>query len=292
MRKRFWYLPLAVLLLAGLLLVVYLNHHSLAVLSPEGPISSKERGLMSLAILLSIIVVVPVYIMTIAIVWKYRERNHSKSKYTPDWDRSWLFETIWWGIPLIIISILSVATWQSSHTLDPYRSLTASKQPLTIQVISLDWKWLFIYPQQQIASVNYVAIPTDTPINFEITSDTVMNSFWIPQLGGQIYAMPGMSTELHLMAGKPGSYRGSSANISGKGFAGMNFMTVASNTADFGHWVDSVRESNTTLDQSTYQQLARPSNVSVSTYAQADRKLYDAVMMKYMMPPSATGVQQ
>lgn len=241
---------------------------------------------MAFAMLLSIIVVVPVFALTIWIVWKYRESNvRTKKKYQPDWDRSWLYESIWWGIPMTIILILSVVAWQSAHHLDPYRQLASDKKPLTIQVVSLDWKWLFIYPEQHVASVNQVAIPINTPVDFKITSDTVMNSFWIPQLGGQIYAMPGMVTQLHLMADKTGNYFGTPANITGKGFSTMTFRARASTAQGFEAWLKQAAASPDILNENAYQALAKPSeNNPVVYYSAIDPNLFDNIVMNYMMP--------
>lgn len=269
-------------------LVVYLSHYTFAVLQPAGQVGYKERQLLIFGVLLSVVVVIPTFALTIFIAWKYRESNHRPKKYNPDWDQSWLFESIWWGIPIVIIGILTVVVWHSSHTLDPYRPLASSEKPMTIQVVALDWKWLFIYPEQHIASVNLAQIPTGTPVDFEISSDTVMNSFWVPQLGGQIYAMPGMVTQLHLVADKPGSYNGSSANISGSGFAGMRFQVRAGSANDFSNWIAQARRSSQPLNVQSYNQLARPSKyVPVSYYSSVQNGLYTYTAMKYMEPMSA-----
>jgi cytochrome o ubiquinol oxidase subunit II len=265
----------------------YLHRTSIPVLEPAGQIGQKERNLMGVALLLSVIVVVPVYIMTIAIALKYRESNHQTKKvaYSPEWDHSRLFESIWWGIPIIIIAVLSVITWNSSHALDPYKPLASTQKPLTVQVVALDWKWLFVYPQQNVASVNLAEIPENTPVDFVITSDTVMNSFWIPQLGGQIYAMPGMSTQLHLEADKTGSFYGSSANISGEGFARMNFTARSVSGQAFNQWIASVKKSPMALDQTTYNRLAKPSTSNpVVYYSSVKDKLYDSIVVKYLEP--------
>ena len=190
---------------------------------------------MIFAALLSLVVVIPVFAMTIYIVWRYRESNQ-KAKYSPDWDHNSKVETIWWLIPTLLIVVLSVVTWNSSHSLDPFKPIKSSVKPLRVQVIALQWKWLFIYPEQGVASTNILELPVDRPINFEVTADAPMNSFWIPQLGGQIYAMAGMSTQLHLMASEAGTYAGASANLSGKGFAKMKFDTKA--VQFFGHEIE------------------------------------------------------
>jgi cytochrome o ubiquinol oxidase subunit 2 len=267
------------------LAVWYLHSHTISVLQPRGQIGQQERQLMWYAALLALVVITPVFVMTFVISMKYREGNKKKQKYNPNFDHHRGIEFIWWAIPLAIIAVLAVITWRSAHQLDPYKPLNSQKKPVTIQVVSLDWKWLFIYPDKHIATVNFVEFPTNTPINFEITSDTVMNSFWVPQLGGQIYAMPGMSTQLHLMADKNGDYAGSSANISGKGFSGMKFTARAASDADFSAWVQSTQHTSLQLDQTTYTALAKQSENNPWTYYRAPQTdLYDTIVDKYMMP--------
>lgn len=275
-----------VVIAIGLLSGYLLRHANFAVFNPKGEIGLKERNLIYEALLLSLFVVVPVFLLTFFIVWRYRDTNTKvTAKYSPDWDHSRLLETIWWGIPTILIVILSVMTWNSSHALDPFKVLNSTTRPLTIQVVALQWKWLFIYPEQHIASVNFVQFPTGTPVNFMITADAPMNSFWIPQLGGQVYAMPGMSTQLHLIASANGSYRGLSANLSGQGFAGMVFTAKTTSINDFNYWVSSVQNSPDSLSQTVYNNLALPSsNNAMTTYTAPDSQLYDNVMLKYMMP--------
>jgi len=262
-------------------------HHTLTVLSTKGQVGDRERHLIIIATLLMLIVVIPVYFLTFFIAWKYRSSN-KQARYEPDQDGNRALEITWWAIPGIIILILSVITWNSSHSLDPFRSLSSQGKPLKVQVIALPWKWLFIYPDQNVASVNFLQIPTDRDIDFSITSDAPMNSFWIPQLGGQIYAMAGMDTHLHLAANTPGDYQGVSANISGKGFAGMHFIARAGSQADFNSWVGDKRAESKPLDQPTYDQLAEPSeNDPVSFYNSVEPSLYDKVLLKYTVPNSA-----
>jgi cytochrome o ubiquinol oxidase subunit 2 len=282
-------LILPVILALGLLAggIWYLRDANFALLNPKGSIAHQERQLMLFASLLSLLVVVPVFALLFGIIWRYRVGN-KKAVYKPDWDGSKTLETIWWLVPSVLIIVLSVVTWNSSHKLDPYKPLQSAAKPLKVQVVALDWKWLFIYPEQNIASVNFLEVPTDRPINFEITSDAPMNSLWIPQLGGQIYAMPGMSTALHLQADTVGDYKGYSANISGKGFAGMTFTTRAVEQGNFDQWVESARRSPLTLSQDAYNKLARPSeNNKPVTYAAIQSGLYDTIIMKYMAMPAA-----
>ncbi len=276
----------------AVLVVWYFKNNSVAVLTPQGPIGQKERNLILLAVGLSLIVVIPVYVMLVSFAWKYRASNKN-ARYDPKFDHSRLVESIWWGVPLIIISILAVATWKSSNELDPFKPLASNVKPMTVQVVALQWKWLFIYPQQNFASVNLAEFPVNVPIDFEITADAPMNSFWIPKLGGQIYAMSGMSTHLHLMANRAGDYRGSSANISGEGFASMKFIARASSSGDFDNWVRQAQQSNSTLSLRSYTELAKPSkNGAVVYYSSVQNGLYNSIVTKFFDPtrkPSGEG---
>jgi cytochrome o ubiquinol oxidase subunit 2 len=269
-------------------IVWYVSSLHIAVLNPKGIIALKERNLLAFTTILGFIVVIPVFIMAIAIAWRYREGN-TKAAYTPNWSTNRLAESIWWGIPIVIILILSVVTWTSTHELDPQKALASDIKPLTIKVVALDWKWLFIYPEQNIATVNYIQFPAHTPITFDITADAPMNSFWIPQLGGQIYAMPGMTTHLHLDATENGDYQGSSANISGSGFATMKFTARASSASDFTTWVKQAKQSPDSLTMDAYAKLAAPSKSNPAhLYRSSAAGLYDTIVMKYMMPPAST----
>jgi cytochrome o ubiquinol oxidase subunit 2 len=262
----------------------YLHTKDIAVLNPKGTIAFKERRLMLVTVALGLLVIIPVYVMTFLFAWKYREGG-KKAKYSPELSGNAIAETIWWGIPTVIILTLSIITWQTSHSLDPRRQLASASQPLNIQVIALDWKWLFIYPQQEIASVNYLRIPVNTPVRFEITSDAPMNSFWIPQLGSQIYAMAGMSSQLNLMASQAGSYEGSSANLSGKGFADMRFTTDAVQQGQFDSWIESSRRMPGSLSTEEYKRLAKPSeDMAPQQFARVAPNLYQKVLLKYMAP--------
>jgi cytochrome o ubiquinol oxidase subunit 2 len=281
-------LGLGLLATAGVVVVAvrYLRQHTIAVLDPKGPIAAQERDLIVTATLIMLIVVIPVFVMTFAFAWKYRDGN-TKARYTPEWDHHSGLEFSWWAIPTIIIVILARMTWVSSHTLDPYRPIASVNKTMTIQVVALDWKWLFIYPQQNIATVNYVQFPVNTPVDFQITSDAPMNSFWIPQLGGQIYAMPGMTTQLNLLASSQGSFHGSSANLSGIGFSGMTFTAHASSEAAFNQWVGQTQQSHPALTMNHYNQLAHPSSYNrPASYAAAQPGLFNAIVMKYMVPSS------
>jgi cytochrome o ubiquinol oxidase subunit 2 len=279
-RKLIFLIALALGIL--LLSVIYFSNHDVAVLQPKGTIGEKERNLMLVALGLSVIVVLPVFTMLFMFAWKYREGN-TKAKYDPKLTGSRKLETIWWAVPFLIIFILSIITWNSSHDLDPFKPIQANKAPINIQVIAMQWKWLFIYPDQNIASVNFVQFPVNTPINFQITSDAPMNSFWIPDLGGQIYAMSGMSTQLHLMAIKTGDFQGRSANISGEGFSSMNFTARVTDSFDYTQWAVQAKVSQNYLNLDSYNQLAKPSkNILPKYYSLEDPSLYNTVVNKYM----------
>jgi cytochrome o ubiquinol oxidase subunit II len=269
------------------LAVNYFSHVSIDVLQPKGVIASQQRDLLVMTLGLSLVVVIPVFFMLFLFAWRYREGNY-KARYTPDWHENKLLELLWWGIPCAIIGVLGTIAWQSSHALDPFRPLDSSVTPVRVQVVALQWRWLFIYPDFGVATTDDLRFPEKTPINFEITSDAPMNSFWIPSLGGQVYAMSGMSTQLHLMADGVGDYKGSSVNISGEGYADMAFTARSLHQADFDAWVKNVKATGGALDQARYAGVAAPTKKATPQYfALADQDLYTGVIMKYMAP--ATG---
>lgn len=273
---------LLLLVIAGLLAFLVLHGKNVAVLNPQGIIASKERNLIVITVVLGLVVVIPVFIMLFGFAWKYRESSE-KAVYTPNADHNKWIEGLWWGIPILIIGILSVITWYSSHDLDPYKKLDSHVKPITVQVVALQWKWLFIYPEQGIASVNEVRFPEKTPVNFELTADAPMNGFWIPSLGSQVYAMSGMSSKLSLESDKTGEYNGVSSNISGKGYAGMKFKAIATSSQDFNAWSKAIAGSDNHLDWSAYTELAKPTeNNQVTYYMLHDADLYNKVIMKYM----------
>ncbi len=283
-RKYKALLPLAVLVALIVLAVEYLSRQNIEVLNPKGPVAQQERTLMITAVLLMLIVVIPVFVLTFFISWRYRESN-KKSKYQPDWDHSRKLEAIWWLIPSALILALSIISWNATHSLVPGKPLASSNPTMTLDCVALDWKWLFIYPRQDIATVNYITFPTNTPVNFEITSDAPMNSFWVPQLGGQIYAMAGMVSDLNLMATSNGTYRGSSANISGVGFANMNFSANTTSQHQFELWVNNIKRASSTLNDQAYATLAAPSqNGNYQAYASTEPGLFQKIVLKYMSP--------
>jgi cytochrome o ubiquinol oxidase subunit 2 len=252
------------------------------VLAPKGDVGIQEKSLILIAMGLMLVVVIPVIAMTLYFVWRYRASN-TKATYAPKWSHSTAIEAVVWTIPCIIIAILATITWRTSHSLDPYKPLQSSVKPITIQAVALDWKWLFIYPEYGVASVNEVAFPANTPVHFEITSDSVMNAFFIPQLGSQIYAMAGMNTDLNLIANEPGKFAGLSSNYSGEGFSDMHFAAVATSQQGFTDWVNKAKASASPLNAQSYHALVQPSEKQpVSYYASVKPDLYNDILKQYM----------
>ena len=255
---------------------------NMALLDPKGQVAADEKSLIITATLLMLLVVIPVIFMTLYFAWKYRESN-TEATYTPNWSYSHRIEAVVWAVPIAIILVLGTITWKTTHALDPYRPLDSKVKPITIEVVSLDWKWLFIYPDQHIATINEIQFPAGTPVNFRITSDTVMNVFFIPQLGSQIYAMAGMQTQVNLIADTAGTYDGLSTNFSGAGFPDMKFTATASSQADFDAWVAKVKASPNKLGLDNYGELSKPSTKDpVKYFSTVEPVLYAAVLDKYM----------
>lgn len=279
--------------LSTLPLMALLGGCNLVLINPSGDIASQQRDLILLSTVLMLLVIVPVMLLTVLFAWRYRQSNKN-ARYEPEWSHSTKIELAVWGAPLVIILCLGTVTWISTHALDPYKPLdrigpdqpvAADVKPLEVEVVALDWKWLFIYPEYGIASVNEMAAPVDRPITFRITASSVMNSFFVPALAGQIYAMPGMQTKLHAVINKPGTFDGFSANYSGAGFSGMRFKFHGLSQDEFAGWVSTVRASGQTLDGPTYLTLERPSeNVPVMHFAHADPKLYDRILNMCVEP--------
>ncbi|MBH3432456.1 ubiquinol oxidase subunit II [Pseudomonas citronellolis] len=275
--------------LSVLLPLLSLGGCNMVLFDPKGQIGVDEKSLIITCTLLMLLVVVPVIVMTLAFAWKYRASN-TKATYMPDWAHSTRIEVVVWLVPCIIIAILGWLTWESTHKLDPYRPLDSDVKPITIQAVSLDWKWLFIYPEQGIATVNEIAFPKDTPVNFQITSDTVMNSFFIPQLGSQIYSMTGMLTKLHLIANEEGVFDGISANYSGSGFSGMKFKAIATSEQGFQDWVAKVKSAQAGLTEEGFPELAKPSeNVPATYFSSVTPDLFQHILTKHERAGLAMG---
>ncbi len=248
------------------------------VLDPQGPISSAELLLLLNATAIMLVVVVPVILATLGFAWWYRSSNARAIRST-DEGYEGRTEFVTWSIPVLIVILLGGVIWISSHQLDPRAPIPGKADPLRVEVVALDWKWLFIYPDQGIAAVNQLVVPAGTPVEFRLTSATVMNSFFIPQLGSQIYTMGGMTTHLNLLADKPGEFPGFSANFSGDGFAEMRFIAKAVPAGDFDAWVAQVRGAGSALDDAAYAELAKPSvAVPPTTYRSVEPRLFDRII--------------
>jgi cytochrome o ubiquinol oxidase subunit 2 len=283
--------PSPILSLSGLALVLAVSGCGLAeapMLAPKGPITLVERDLLFTAFGLMLIVVIPVFLMAFVFVWFYRPVS-KHDVYKPDWGYSVWMDGLVWLVPAAIVIAIGTLVWDDTHRLDPYKSIDSDQLPLEVQVVAQDWKWLFLYPEQNIAAVNELAFPSERPLSLTITSDTVMNSFLIPALGGQIYAMAGMQTRLHLLADAPGRFAGRNMQYSGDGFANQYFEAIAMSGEDFEAWVARVRRSEGRLDAAAYEQLAKPSELHpVTYYAVFEPDLFARIIAKYA--PAGPGV--
>ncbi len=265
----------------------------MVVLNPAGDVARQQADVLLISVGLMLLIIVPVMALTVWFAWKYRASNETAT-YHPDWDHSTGLELVIWSGPLLIVIALGALTWISTHLLDPYRpigQISAGKpvpqgqQPLEIQVVSLDWKWLFIYPEQGIATVNQLVLPVDRQVRFRLTSSSVMNTFYVPTMAGMIYTMPGMETKLHAVINKPGDYAGMSAHYSGAGFSGMNFRVRAVDDAGFAGWVGQMRAAQPRLTTASYLSLERPSeNVKPISIGGIERGLFDRIVQMCVRP--------
>lgn len=252
-----------------------------AVLDPKGPIALAERNLLFDAFYVMMIVIVPIIILTLWFAWRYRASN-TKAVYAPTWANSVRIDALTWLIPAVIVIAVAVLLWRSTHRLDPYRPLESKEPPFDVQVVAQDWKWLFIYPEQGVAVVNQLVFPAGRPVSLRITSDTVMNSFYVPQLAGQIYAMAGMQTRLQMLADQPGKFVGRNSQYSGGGYSDQHFEVLAMAPADFDAWVARAKQGGARLDAATYPALAAKSRANPITYYSAvEPKLFDSIIDKY-----------
>jgi cytochrome o ubiquinol oxidase subunit 2 len=269
---------------------VALGGCSQGILDPQGPIAAAERLLLINSTAIMLVVVIPVIVATLAFAWWYRASN---TRATRSLDESYegRLEFVVWSIPALTVILLGGVIWISAHQLDPRVPIAAKSDPLRVDVVALDWKWLFIYPDQGVAAVNQLVIPAGTPIEFRLTSATVMNSFFVPQLGSQIYTMGGMTTHLHLLADKPGEYPGLSANYSGDGFSEMRFVVKSVSPGDFNAWLAQARGAGSALDDAGYAELAKPSKaVPPTTYRSVDPKLFERIIDETVAGPRKAGV--
>lgn len=268
-------------LLLVILLPLFLSGCEFKLFDPKGPIAQEQMMLTIVATLVMLIVVIPVTVMGVWFPYRYRKNNTSQ-EYAPDWEHSNKIEAVVWTIPIIIIIVLGSLTYITSHSLDPRKPIESDKPTMVIQVVAMDWKWLFIYPEHEIATVNEIAIPVDTPVEFLITSDTVMNSFFIPNLGSMIYAMSGMENRLHLMASEQGVYQGYSANYSGFGFSGMKFSTLATTDEEFEQWLDKIKASDNPLDDQELSRLRiKSKDVKPIHYSSVNPLLFSDIIEKF-----------
>jgi cytochrome o ubiquinol oxidase subunit II len=270
---QFWLLAaLASVLMAGC-------GEEYVVLNPKGPVGQTQYDLIMISIILCSIIVVPVIVLTIFIVFRYRDKPGNKAPYKPEWAHNAKMEVVWWAIPIIIVGLLSYYTVRDTYALK--ESPNKEAEPLVVQVTSLDWKWLFTYPEQGIATVNHLEIPVGVPVKFQISADAPMNSFWVPELGGQVYAMAGMTTELYLQADEPGEYDGRGANFTGEGFAHMEFKVVAKPQEEFEAWVKEVKGTTPALTKEGYEELQKPGLADVMTFSSFPEGLFEEIVSKY-----------
>lgn len=259
-----------------------LQGKNIPVLSPSGIIADQQRDLIIFTIILAAIVVIPVFVLLTVFALKYREGNR-KADYQPEWGESKKLEIAWWGIPILIIIVLSVVTFITSHSLDPYRAIKSDKPTLEIKVVALQWKWLFIYPDQEVATINDLTIPVDRPVHFTLSADAPMSAFWVPALGSQIYSMNAMSSQLNLMATETGTFKGYNTNINGEGYAKMNFVVNSVSEEDFQRWSNDTQHNSPGLNEIVYNELAKPNVPETKLYYRLDDKhIYEKVIMKYL----------
>jgi cytochrome o ubiquinol oxidase subunit 2 len=260
------------------------------VLDPQGPIASAERLLLINSTAIMLVVVVPVIVATLAFAWWYRSSNSRASRST-DESYEGRLEFVVWSIPALTVILLGGVIWFGSHQLDPRAPIPGKSDPLRVDVVALDWKWLFIYPDQGVAAVNQLVIPAGTPVEFRLTSATVMNSFFVPQLGSQIYTMGGMTTHLNLLADKPGEYPGFSANFSGDGFSEMRFVVKSVPAGDFNAWLEQARGTGSALDDAGYAELEKPSKaVPPTTCRSVEPKLFERIIDQTVAGPRKAGI--
>lgn len=282
--KRIKIVLIILAIMSTMLAIFFVLSSDKALLThPKGIVAKSELNLITTNILLMLIIIIPTFVFLFVVAWKYRVKN-SKAKYDPEHSRGALGELVLWIVPAVVIAVMSVITWNAAHELDPYKPLKSDVKPLTIQVVAIDWKWLFIYPEHGIATLNFVQFPEQTPIHLELAADSSpMNSFWIPQLSGQIYSMTGMVTQLHIMADSTGVYTGRAAEINGEGYADMTFVAKSTSQSDFDNWVAYVKQSPLRLTEPIYIELSKPSkNDPIALYSYSEKDLFKKIVMKYM----------
>lgn len=261
---------------------------SMPLLDTAGPIGSAEKSLIFTAIGLMLVVAIPVFVLTAFIAWRYRASN-GKATYAPKWSHSWKLECIVWGVPAVIIVILGHLVWTDTHALSPDKRLASSEKPITVDVVSLNWKWLFVYPRDHIATVNRLVLPANVPVDFHITSDTVLSAFFIPRLGSMIYAMPGMQTKLDLVADRTGAFTGRNYQFSGRGYSSMHFGVTVTSPAQYRAWVNKAQASKNVLDAAALRRLEAPSTAApVVIYSSVEPHIFEHVIDSFTTAKVAT----
>ncbi|MBL8030182.1 MAG: COX aromatic rich motif-containing protein [Candidatus Doudnabacteria bacterium] len=252
-----------------------------ALLQPAGEVAIKEYMLFKLVLFLMLVVAIPLFCFAVFIL---KRRKHEKiSLFEKNKSHEGLWQIFVWLVPVILIFSISVINWKSTHDLDPYKPLSLKKEPIVIQVVALNWKWLFIYPNERIATINFLQVPEQTPIEFNLTADAPMNSFWIPRLGGQMYSMAGMTTKLHLQADQKGDFEGFAAEINGRGFADMNFVLHSVSETDYGNWLKNVKSKSLKLTLKEYERLSEEEKKhEPEVFSFVEDSLYEKIMEKFM----------
>ncbi len=256
----------------------------LAVLTPQGPIGSAEKSILIDSVVIMLAIVAPTMLATLLFAWWFRASN-TRARYLPQFVYSGRLELVVWAVPLMTIMLLGGVSWIGAHALDPAQPLPSKKPPLEVQGVSLDWKWLFIYPGQRVAAINQLVIPAGRPVHFSLTSASVLNAFFVPQLGSMIYTMNGMTSSLNLSADAPGVFRGQSSHFSGDGFSDMHFDVKAVSSNEFTAWVNAVHKDGPSLDTQSYGELAKQSrDVTPYTYKNVDPALFAAIVAQKVAP--------
>jgi len=277
-----------ILLVVVLISAALLSGCSAGVLDPKASIAAAEREILFNSLGIMLVIVIPTILATLGVAFWFRSSNR-RARYQPEFTYSGRLELLVWSIPAMTVFLVGGVAWVGAHALDPRKPISSTVQPIKVEVVSLDWKWLFIYPDRGIASVNHLTIPAGTPVSFDLTSSGVMNSFFVPQLGGQIYTMAGMLTHLHLQADHPGTYPGLSAQYSGAGFADMHFNVDVVSAEDFARWMDATRRAGPVLDAQTYADLTKPSSaVAPFTYRAVDPDLFRTIVGSTMRPDDSS----
>ena len=284
MKKLPFVLFITILILVFGWFAFLISQVDLHVIDAKGLIAAKESYIITFSLGFMLAVAIPVVIFAYLTIWRFRSDN-KKAKHKPDWTGNVYIKLFYWLFFISIALFFFGVIYLTAHDLNPYKPIKSENKEVVIQVVALDWKWLFVYPEENIATVNFIQIPVNTPVRFELTADAPMNSFWIPQLSGQIYSMAAMETKIHMMGNVLGDFQGGAAEINGKGFSGMRFITRVSTQKEYNSWLEKVRNSSDPLDQKEYDKLSKESEYDpVRFYSPVEEGLFDGIMMKYMLP--------